>query len=495
MTLVDRLSVTELTKQPTSRLLFIERKHGCHTRGALSEHRITNMPSPEPATELPTYHGAEWIHQRLPTGVEPWRLDSRSSLGSDRSNHHALAEILQTAVSHSRWQWPDRTIYFFADPHADAEAFAASLVASGGVRKTGPRARDIRLTAAGRRAVFVIGGDCVDKGPNNLRLLRTIRALKDCGARVKLLAGNHDVRLLLGLRSFDLQHDPKTEHLFVRMGPKIVPLLKEVYGEYLKGADALRGMPDTRECRRRLYPSAHWFDTFPQVAGWLMPQQTIDRELIRMRKKVDGFEDACADAGLSLRDVYAVAYKCRELFLRVGGEFAWFFDDMRLTYRGGSFLFIHAGLDDRIASLIEERGIDHLNHLFREQIQQDLFEFYYGPLGNTLRTKYRDVDMPLTRRGVERIYGQGVHAIAHGHRNRVGGQRIMLRHGLIHIESDTTMDRNSRAKEGLDGYGAGVTIVDPAGQVLGISTDYPYIKVFQPEALIQPPARRSHATE
>jgi hypothetical protein len=495
MTLVDRLSVTELTKQPTSRLLFIERKHGCHTRGALSEHRITNMPSPEPATELPTYHGAEWIHQRLPTGVEPWRLDSRSSLGSDRSNHHALAETLQTAVSHSRWQWPDRTIYFFADPHADAEAFAASLVASGGVRKTGPRARDIRLTAAGRRAVFVIGGDCVDKGPNNLRLLRTIRALKDCGARVKLLAGNHDVRLLLGLRSFDLQHDPKTEHLFVRMGPKIVPLLKEVYGEYLKGADALRSMPDTRECRRRLYPSAHWFDTFPQVAGWLMPQQTIDRELIRMRKKVDGFEDACADAGLSLRDVYAVAYKCRELFLRVGGEFAWFFDDMRLTYRGGSFLFIHAGLDDRIASLIEERGIDHLNHLFREQIQQDLFEFYYGPLGNTLRTKYRDVDMPLTRRGVERIYGQGVHAIAHGHRNRVGGQRIMLRHGLIHIESDTTMDRNSRAKEGLDGYGAGVTIVDPAGQVLGISTDYPYIKVFQPEALIQPPARRSHATE
>ena len=67
------------------------------------------------------------------------------------ADEQALAEILQTAVSHCRWQWPERTIYFFADPHADAEAFAASLVASGGVRKTGPRARDIRLTAAGRQ--------------------------------------------------------------------------------------------------------------------------------------------------------------------------------------------------------------------------------------------------------------------------------------------------------------------------------------------------------
>jgi hypothetical protein len=42
------------------------------------------------------------------------------------------------------------------------------------------------------------------------------------------------------------------------------------------------------------------------------------------------------------------------------------------------------------------------------------------------------------------------------------------------------MDRNSRRKEGLKGYGAGVIIVRPQGQVIGISTDYPYAKVFEP---------------
>ena len=66
---------------------------------------------------------------------------------------------------------------------------------------------------------------------------------------------------------------------------------------------------------------------------------------------------------------------------------------------------------------------------------------------------------------------------------------------MIHIESDITMDRNSRSKEGLDGYGVGVTIVRPEGQVIGISTDYPYAKVFEPETYIPQQEKRKHATK
>ena len=443
------------------------------------------MPSTKQQAKLPVYRGHRWIREGLPTAAEPWQSGRRQSLDKDRANHHALAEVLREAVRHSPWKWPRRPVFFFADPHADAEAFVASLVASGGVRKTGPGDTDIELTGPGRKAVFVIGGDCLDKGPSNLKLLRAIRRLMDTGARVKLLAGNHDVRLLMGIRAMGLKRDTRTEHLFVRMGPKVVPLLKEIHGEYLGGRHALRGVPGKRDCRRRLYPSAGWFKAFPREAGWLMPEQTIERELVRMRRKVDSFEGACSDAGLSLRDVYATACKCRELFLEPEGEFAWFFRDMQLAYREGSFLFIHAGLDDRITTVIEERSIGYLNRLFRRQIKHDLFEFYYGPLANTMRTKYRDVDMPLTRNGVMRAYRQGVHAVVHGHRNRTRGQRIMLRQGMIHIESDITMDRNSREKQGLDGYGVGVTIVRPEGQIIGISTDYPYAKVFEPENYLQ----------
>ena len=42
-----------------------------------------------------------------------------------------------------------------------------------------------------------------------------------------------------------------------------------------------------------------------------------------------------------------------------------------------------------------------------------------------------------------------------------------------------------RKKEGLEGYGAAVTIFRPEGVVMGVSTDYPYIKVFEPETMIR----------
>ena len=49
---------------------------------------------------------------------------------------------------------------------------------------------------------------------------------------------------------------------------------------------------------------------------------------------------------------------------------------------------------------------------------------------------------------------------------------------MINFECDTTMDFNSRRKEGLKGPGAGVTIIHPDGMVMGISTDYQKIKLY-----------------
>lgn len=432
-------------------------------------------------TKIPHYHGKRWIAAELPTVAQRWRAGRHHSAGKDRAMGHALAQT----VSQKPWRWPKRPIYFLADPHADAEAFNASLVASGGVRKTGPGYFDIDLTRAGRKAIFIVGGDCLDKGPSNLEVLRSIHNLMRSGARVKLLAGNHDIRLLMGLRTIGMDRHTLTEHLFVRMGPKVVPLLKEIHAEYLGGRKGLHGIPGVRKCRDRLFPSADWFDEFPHKAACRMSKQSIEREVSRMRKKVQVFEQACKDAGLSLRDVYATARKCKKLFLEPDGEFAWFFRDMQLAYREGSFLFIHAGLDDQIIEMMKKKGVAHLNRLFRKKIKRDLFEFYYGPLGNTMRTKYRDVDMPLTRHGVARAYRQGVNAVVHGHRNRTNGQQMMLRKGLIHFESDITMDRNTRRKAGLNGFGIGITIVRPEGSVIGISNDYPYAKVFEPHSYLQ----------
>lgn len=65
-------------------------------------------------------------------------------------------------------------------------------------------------------------------------------------------------------------------------------------------------------------------------------------------------------------------------------------------------------------------------------------------------------------------------------RYRTAGQRLVLRQGIIHIESDVTLDRNARRREGLAGEGAGVTVIHPSGYVDGFSADYPEIKRFEP---------------
>ena len=448
------------------------------------------MASKQNKAKLPRYRGKRWIQGKLPTTQQRWTPGKQRSANQDR----ALGLALNRAVTYRPWKWPKRPIFFIADPHADVEAFNASLVASGGVRKTGPGYYDIKLTRAGRKGLFIIGGDCLDKGPSSLEVLRSVRNLMRTGARVKLLVGNHDIRLLMGLRAMELKRDTLTEHFFVRMGPKVVPLFKEVHTQYVAGKKKLRGVPDRQQCRKQLYPSADWFEQFPQKAAARLSKASIRRETTRMRKKLDIFEKSCNDAGLSLRDVYATAHKCTELFLERGGEFAWFFREMQLAYRAGSLLFIHAGLDDEITRLIEKKGVRHLNRLYRKQVKDDLFNFYYGPLANPMRTKYRDVDMRLSRQGVERAYRKGIHAIVHGHRNITNGQRIMLRRGMVHIESDITMDRNSRSKEGLDGYGVGVTIVD-GRKIIGISTDYPHAKIFDPRHYFKPRTKRSNASK
>jgi hypothetical protein len=434
---------------------------------------------------LPVYKGLKWLDVELPTTCENWQLGKRRSVVKEQGQRRSTQRILTDAVNQDEWRWPRRKLYFFSDLHADADAFIASLVASGGVRKRAGKEPALKLTSSGKKAIFVIGGDCLDKGPSNLRLLRVIQWLREQGAKVVLLAGNHDIRIKLGIASVGMDPDPRHDHFFIRMGSKVIPMLREIVDEYLQGKDALRGIPPTRTCRRILYPPKSWFKEFPKIASWVMPDKRMARELKRLREKIDDFESDCDAVGLSLRHVYAAVMKWQQLFLKSGGEFSWFFKEMRLAYRQGTFLFVHAGIDDRIAQLINRKGIKYLNKAFKEDIEDEIFEFYYGPMANLIRTKYRDVDMPLTRKGVKLMHDADIHAIVHGHANRYFGQRIMLRKGMIHFECDATIDRNTRKKEGLKGKGAAVTIFHPKQLVIGVSTDYPHIKVFDQKSLVR----------
>ena len=431
-----------------------------------------------PRIGKPTYHSA--IADRLPEQWQSWP-DEPGSVNSD----DALPTFRHRA-SKRDFRWPSRPTVFISDPHADAEAFEASLIAAGVAKRVGPNLCDYKLSKAGKKTGIIIGGDCLDKGPSNLAMLRSLAHLYRLDADVTLLAGNHDLRLLMGLLSLERENDVGSQHLFVRMGKKVIPLFREVFDQYLANTRWQSGMPDENACRALLFPDDTWFDRFPYFAAGFLTAEGIDRETRKMRKKVDTFEQECADAGLSLQQVYAAAIKCRSLFLGNRGEFNWFFKKMRLLKKSGSFLFLHAGLDDHMAELLAKQGIKHANKAFKKNLMtQNLFNFYYSPLANVFRTKYRKADLPLTPRGAKATRKAGIHVLVHGHINQHHGQRIALKNGLVHIEADITLDAHSRSREGLDGYGIGATLIDKKRGVVGISCDYPRAKVFHPKGAQQ----------
>ncbi len=433
---------------------------------------------------LPDYRQCKYLQIKLPNKVRDWSHGSELSVHTDSRDVGELIQHIDQFNRKKAWRWPHKRHFFFSDLHADAHAFVDSLVASGGVRRTGISLTDFALTPVGEKAVFVIGGDCFDKGPSSLQLLRTIRFLIEVGAKVQILAGNHDVRVLLGMTAVDHQPDVYNEHFFIRTGPKIIPLLKEIIDEYVD-KDDLKKVPDKKTARQCLLPRDAWFEEFPRVAKDYLSTAQIERELDRVGKKVARFEKVLQKNGLNLRQVCAAAYKWQDLFLKPDGEFYWFYKRMRLVLKSGSLLFVHAGLDNESARRLCHEGVHALNKDFRKSLRKKPFDFYYGALCNMIRTKYRKVDRRLSSQGTRFIRRAGFTAIIHGHRNLYHGQRMALRKGLLSFECDVTVDCHSRHKEGLKGPGGGVTIIEPQGYILGISTDYPFAKFFHPELTLR----------
>lgn len=420
---------------------------------------------------------------QLPIDCARWPLDQAHSAGGTKTCLQRLQLSLRSAATHGPWQWPQRPIVFVSDPHADAEGFLRSLVAAGTIRRHGSEVDAFNLTEFGRTAEIIIGGDCLDKGPSNLELLDAIAALYDAGADIHLLAGNHDIRLVVALAALCNPRSPLTEHLFVRMARKAIPLFREVCERY-DVFDTRHCIPDESECRNRLYPGAQWHERFPDAAAPYLSPEAIESECRKLTAKVASFDAQVVKSGLTLRQIYAAAMFSQNLFFAKDGAYRWFYDRMDVLKRTGSILFIHAGLCDSLCEIVSQGGSETVNSCFIEEARSEPFAFYFSKVANLVRTKYRPTDRELTTKGVQSLHRAGLKMVVQGHVNNHAGQRLLVKSGLLHLEGDVTLDRASRRLEGLSGIGVGATLIYPSGDVVGLSTDFPKAKLFQPDSLL-----------
>lgn len=441
-----------------------------HTMGPTMDQQ-TGFPA-TPAQLLPPIFDVQHELGDLPRDIEPWLS------GAQPGNCPQISASLRRAQAHGGWHWPQRPIVFLSDPHADADGFLRSLIGAGVIRRG--RGGEIALTGFGRQAQIILGGDCLDKGPSNLALLDAVAALRATGADLTILAGNHDLRLHLAVDAIRGPRSPLKDHLFVRMGRKLLPALREVFERFVTEED-LRDLPGEKVCKARLLPPKDWPEAFRRAAQDHIPERAIAKEIKKLKEKRGQFKKNVAKTGLGYRELLAATLKCHEVFFTPGGAYAWFFESMNVVARIGSMLFVHAGLCDRMCEFLVVEGPEAVNARYRKEANRAAYRFYFGPFANLVRTKYRDTDCALTERGVDLLHRNGIHMVVQGHVNNHQGQRLLSKRGLLHLEGDITLDRASRRSEGLEGIGAGATLIYPSGDVIGLSRDYPRAKHFAPE--------------
>lgn len=426
------------------------------------------VPSVRPF--LPAVFDIESCLPDLPRMIEPW---------PDAMTQPQIASCLERALAHGGWQWPSRPVVFISDPHADAEGFLRSLIAAGVILRDEGQ---IVLTSFGEQATIVLGGDSLDKGPSNLALLDALAALIETGADVKILAGNHDLRMRMAIAALRGPRTALNEHLFVRMGRKILPALREVLDRFVS-PDDLTAVPDEAACKARLLPGHDWPERFTRAARGELGAHVVANEIDKLADKLLKFEEDLSPTGMGYREVLAALLKCHDLFEIPDGTYAWFYDRMEVVARSGSLLFVHAGLCDNMCHALAVDGVEDVNMRYRAATEDATLGFYFGPLANLVRTKYRTSDCTLTEQGVSALHRVGIHMIVQGHVNNHKGQRLLAKRGLLHLEGDVTLDRTSRRLEGLDGIGVGATLILPTGDVIGFSRDYPRVKHFAPERM------------
>ncbi|WFE67846.1 hypothetical protein P8S54_06320 [Thiomicrospira sp. R3] len=384
---------------------------------------------------------------------------------------HLWRPAILPHLPYQKWQAPAQDTAFFCDLHADAQAFLRSLKQAGLITHDLPH-QPLRLTLKGLKTRIIIGGDCFDKGPSTLALLRLINNLLTLKPDTILLAGNHDVRFLAGLLALKKTHDPLQSHFFGRMGKKAIMLFAEIYQE--KGEH-----PNPQH--QAHFVDEQWMKSFKKSAKKHLTKKYIKTEISQLLVKQHSMKKAWLKRFDNTQQLNHAISWAHELFLKPDGEFYNFFKSLKLVHTEGSFLFSHAGIDDQLANLIHQGQLEKINLIFQQKLHQSqLFDLYYGALGNAFRTKYRNYDWPFTAKGAQHLKAKHIFALVNGHRHHLNGQQLLVKNGLLNFECDTQLNCHCRSKEGMQIPGWSVTIFHQDGSVSARSSDHSHLNVFQP---------------
>lgn len=374
-------------------------------------------------------------------------------------------------LHHPKINWQlNEPLAFVTDIHGDAPALLRSLIA-GGLMQDNATLDQLNWTDAGLTRRLVLGGDCFDKGPSTLALLRLVKRIWQDKPNSIWLVGNHDLRFMLGMRSLQLDKTPLQSHFFSRMGKKAIGLLAEMHQDC---------PTDFAIDHPAYWVDAYWPQAFRAQAQGLLGKRLAKKEIKQLHAKQADMQQACRKRFASAQAFDQACSWAVHEFLAPEGEFYGLVQSWQLHFNAGPFWFSHAGVND-LAIADWQANHQALNQGYQQAWQAgDLFGLYYGPLGALMRTKYRKYDWPFSAQGAQRLKDAGILAIVNGHRDSGQGQQLYVRQGLWNFDCDTQMNSHCRAKDQLAPGGWGITLFEADGSVCALSSDHPGERWFYP---------------
>lgn len=321
--------------------------------------------------------------------------------------------------------------------------------------------KKIIVTETGKKEKVVQTGDLFDRGVHPLKMLFRIQGMRHQGMNFVTVAGNHDLHNLHLFSCPSVINDDPKFYQFIERATSYIEAFRN-YQARNNQIEKLIAANQSEEIQQHLL-DAHayliWRFTDPCVSD----NNGLFEEL---KKKY--FPDS--DKEPSIRDYLR---KLHNLFFgneNGTGQLQNYTENVVPFYKEGPILFLHAGLDDNWAEIIEQRGIDGAIEFFRENAGKGNLGEFYGPsskYGQMFWLRGKDT---LTPKAVKVLKKLGITTIIRGHDVQPDNC-----HSVMKIDEITIINNDVGISKGNV---AGI-ILDTTGQIIGFNpADKERIKVL-----------------
>jgi len=326
----------------------------------------------------------------------------------DEMEKSDIRHIEQSGTYEKAEQVARRPVLAIGDLDADFSSLVKIMDKAGYIafeNNPGEQQKDIRLREKGLAGTVVQTGDFFDRGKDLLTMLEFISTLRENGVDFRMTAGNHD---LMALYAFSCPSVVNADPDFYRLVKDTIRICHHEPGidpQQIANAVIKNDLIHKRDGNSHIHHSdvlnfINWY--FEGGRNFFKEMQApehhhFDKHNPTLREHLEKAHQ------LMFGDsIYARTLQKLSVFEPI--------DDV---------LYLHAGIDDYWADMIEEKGIDRLNAEFREDLaENNLKEYVFGIKRHAFWRRHS----ALTPNSAQVIKNLGFKAVVRGHDITASGQ-------------------------------------------------------------------------